>query len=317
MDVRCRSVMTDTGPTAAFRGAGRPEATLVMERLIDLAAAELGVDRIASARRNLIPTQQAALPHAAGSPMTAATSPATWTASWRPSTGRASPRASAKSKSAASCAASASPIISRRRSARRTSASRSACADGTVERRRHAVDGQGHETSFAQVMADLSACTPEESRSRRRHGSRVRRRHAFRPLDALGGRDGRGLRPRWWRRPRRRRALLDLAESRHRVRRRPLHRPGTDRSALDLDVARAITAISCSRTSKRAATKATYTGRIPAYPNGCAGARSRSIPTPARSRSALRSSTMPAGNQSDDRRRPGARRHRRKASARR
>ena len=38
MHMRCRSVMTNTVPTAPFRGAGRPEATLVLERLIDLAA---------------------------------------------------------------------------------------------------------------------------------------------------------------------------------------------------------------------------------------------------------------------------------------
>ena len=36
MHMRCRSMMTDTVPTAPFRGAGRPEATLVLERLIDL-----------------------------------------------------------------------------------------------------------------------------------------------------------------------------------------------------------------------------------------------------------------------------------------
>ena len=38
MHMRCRSVVTNTVPTAPFRGAGRPEATLVLERLIDLAA---------------------------------------------------------------------------------------------------------------------------------------------------------------------------------------------------------------------------------------------------------------------------------------
>mgnify|MGYP000256497934 CR=1 FL=1 len=44
--MRCRAVMTNTVPIAPFRGAGRPEATLVIERLIDTAAARLGIDRV-------------------------------------------------------------------------------------------------------------------------------------------------------------------------------------------------------------------------------------------------------------------------------
>ena len=39
---RCTSVLTNTNPTAPYRGAGRPEATYVIERLIDDAARELG-----------------------------------------------------------------------------------------------------------------------------------------------------------------------------------------------------------------------------------------------------------------------------------
>jgi aerobic carbon-monoxide dehydrogenase large subunit len=52
--VRLRGVMTNTVPTAPFRGAGRPEATAVMERLIDIAARRLRVDRVELRRRNLI-----------------------------------------------------------------------------------------------------------------------------------------------------------------------------------------------------------------------------------------------------------------------
>jgi aerobic carbon-monoxide dehydrogenase large subunit len=53
--VRVLSVMTNTSSTAPYRGAGRPEATYVLERLIDAAAQELGVDRIELRRKNLIP----------------------------------------------------------------------------------------------------------------------------------------------------------------------------------------------------------------------------------------------------------------------
>jgi carbon-monoxide dehydrogenase large subunit len=53
--VAVHSVLTNTNPTAPYRGAGRPEATYVIERLIDDAARELGQDRVALRRANLIP----------------------------------------------------------------------------------------------------------------------------------------------------------------------------------------------------------------------------------------------------------------------
>jgi aerobic carbon-monoxide dehydrogenase large subunit len=48
-------VMTHTVPTAAYRGAGRPEATYTIERIIDVAARELGLTPYELRRRNLIP----------------------------------------------------------------------------------------------------------------------------------------------------------------------------------------------------------------------------------------------------------------------
>jgi aerobic carbon-monoxide dehydrogenase large subunit len=48
------AVMANTGGTAPYRGAGRPEATYVIERLIDDAARELGRDRVALRQQNLI-----------------------------------------------------------------------------------------------------------------------------------------------------------------------------------------------------------------------------------------------------------------------
>ena len=53
--VEVLSVFTNTNSTAPYRGAGRPEATYVIERLIDDAARELGVDRFELRRKNLIP----------------------------------------------------------------------------------------------------------------------------------------------------------------------------------------------------------------------------------------------------------------------
>ena len=48
-----RAAATNTTPVGAYRGAGRPEATAMIERLIDLAGAELGLDPIEIRRRNL------------------------------------------------------------------------------------------------------------------------------------------------------------------------------------------------------------------------------------------------------------------------
>src|SRR6185295_9910770 len=50
-------VFTNTTPTTAYRGAGRPNVTYLMERLVDEAARETGVDRVELRRRNLIPKE--------------------------------------------------------------------------------------------------------------------------------------------------------------------------------------------------------------------------------------------------------------------
>ena len=50
-----RLAMTNTVPITAYRGAGRPDMAYIVERLVDEAAAQTGIDRIALRRRNLIP----------------------------------------------------------------------------------------------------------------------------------------------------------------------------------------------------------------------------------------------------------------------
>ena len=54
--VRVSCVMANTNGTAPYRGAGRPEATYVIERLLDDAAQELEIDRLELRRRNIIPS---------------------------------------------------------------------------------------------------------------------------------------------------------------------------------------------------------------------------------------------------------------------
>ncbi len=55
--VEVTGVFSNSVPTDAYRGAGRPEACYVLERLADKAARELGIDRAEIRRRNLIPKQ--------------------------------------------------------------------------------------------------------------------------------------------------------------------------------------------------------------------------------------------------------------------
>ena len=55
IDIGVQCVYTNTIPTGPYRGAGRPEANYLIERLVDEAARVTGIDRIALRKRNLIP----------------------------------------------------------------------------------------------------------------------------------------------------------------------------------------------------------------------------------------------------------------------
>jgi len=57
IEVAWRCVATNTAPVAAYRGAGRPEATAMVERAVDLLAARLRLDPVELRRRNLIPAR--------------------------------------------------------------------------------------------------------------------------------------------------------------------------------------------------------------------------------------------------------------------
>jgi len=58
LDLRFRGVMTCTTPAGAYRGAGRPYGTALIERAMDALARELGMDPVALRRRNLIPADR-------------------------------------------------------------------------------------------------------------------------------------------------------------------------------------------------------------------------------------------------------------------
>jgi aerobic carbon-monoxide dehydrogenase large subunit len=67
IEVSTKCVFTNTTFVSAYRGAGRPEGNYFMERLIDTAAAEMGIDRVELRRRNLIRADE--MPYKAPSDM--------------------------------------------------------------------------------------------------------------------------------------------------------------------------------------------------------------------------------------------------------
>jgi aerobic carbon-monoxide dehydrogenase large subunit len=58
IDFHFKAVLTNTASTAAYRGAGRPEAIYIMERLMDEAARQIGMDRVELRRKNFIQPSQ-------------------------------------------------------------------------------------------------------------------------------------------------------------------------------------------------------------------------------------------------------------------
>ena len=57
MHISTSAVFTNTAPTSVYRGAGRPEAIYLIERLVEQAAQVTGIDRVELRRRNLIPPE--------------------------------------------------------------------------------------------------------------------------------------------------------------------------------------------------------------------------------------------------------------------
>ena len=164
--VTLAGVMTNTVQTGPYRGAGRPEATYVIERLLDIAARRLGVDRVEIRRRNLIGHDR--LPYRSVMGLTYDSGDfagnmarALEAADWKGFTARRA-AAAARGRLAGIGVANyvESPV-----GAPHERVVVTVKADGTVE----AVvgtqsTGQGHETSFAQVLADGLGVRPEDIR---------------------------------------------------------------------------------------------------------------------------------------------------------
>lgn len=150
------AVLTNTPPVAVYRSAGRPEAIYMMERLIDLAAARHGFDRVDLRRRNLIPPEAMPFTTAVGVTydngeyahcMDAALEQADWS-------GFAARRAEAAQRGVCRGIAVAN-YIEVTSGVPRERAELTVRPDGTVELVVGTMSsGQGHETSFAQLVAE-------------------------------------------------------------------------------------------------------------------------------------------------------------------
>jgi carbon-monoxide dehydrogenase large subunit len=154
--LRARGVLSNTVPTSPYRGAGRPEATFAIERLIDLAAQRFGFDRIELRRRNLIAKERLPYRNAMGltydsgdflGNMERALSLSDW-----PGAADRSREARSRGKLLGIGVANyvESPVGDPREQV-----TLSVRCDGSVELITGTQStGQGHETTFAQVAAD-------------------------------------------------------------------------------------------------------------------------------------------------------------------
>jgi carbon-monoxide dehydrogenase large subunit len=170
--IAIRGALTNTVPTAPFRGAGRPEATFVIERLLDMAARRLRMDRIALRRRNLI--RRAQLPYKSATGLIydsgnfrANMEGALKLADWK---GFPARRREAKKRGKLAGIGIAnyveSPVGHPSEYVRLTV---NAGRQESHQESRHVEaiagtqsSGQGHETTFAQVLADRLGILPEE-----------------------------------------------------------------------------------------------------------------------------------------------------------
>ncbi len=153
---RAEAVLTNTVPTAPFRGAGRPEATHLIERLLDLAAAKIGIDRVAIRRRNLVRPDMLPYRSAADLVYDSGDFPAYMESALRAGDWDGFParREAARTRGRLAGIAVANHLEAPV-GAPVERASVSVQADETVEVITGTQStGQGHETTFAQIVAD-------------------------------------------------------------------------------------------------------------------------------------------------------------------
>jgi carbon-monoxide dehydrogenase large subunit len=155
--VNVKAVFTNTVPVDAYRGAGRPEATYQLERVIDKAARELGVDPIALRRQNFITEFPYATPVAVDK-LEEIADLAGFAARRKESEARGRLRGLGVNCYIEACGIAPSNLVGQlgARAGLYESATVRVNATGgiTVMTGSHS-HGQGHETSFAQVISEM------------------------------------------------------------------------------------------------------------------------------------------------------------------
>ncbi|HEY7243531.1 MAG TPA: xanthine dehydrogenase family protein molybdopterin-binding subunit [Xanthobacteraceae bacterium] len=161
--LRAVAVFTNTTPTQAYRSSGRPEVTFAIERLIDLAAQRLHMDRIALRRKNLISPKRMPYRNAVGMTYDSGRyeenmDRAMEIADWKgfPARRRAArKRGKLLGRGLANYVESSIGAPNEQARITVTPHGKVAVVIGTQP------SGQGHETSFAQVVAELLHVPPE------------------------------------------------------------------------------------------------------------------------------------------------------------
>jgi carbon-monoxide dehydrogenase large subunit len=166
MSVRVHGVFTNSVPIDAYRGAGRPESNYLVERLIDVAAVETGIDRIELRRRNMVP--ESAMPWTSASgyvydsgafeqTMSMAIKLADWD-------GFAARKAASKARGKrrgiglAHYLEATAPVASEWAEIRFTEDGMVEVLVGTQS------TGQGHETAYIQILSERLGVPPERFR---------------------------------------------------------------------------------------------------------------------------------------------------------
>jgi aerobic carbon-monoxide dehydrogenase large subunit len=275
--VRLRGVVTNTVPTAPFRGAGRPEATAVMERLIDIAARRLKIDRVELRRRNLIRHDK--LPHRTATGLTYDSGDfagnlarALASADWD---GFPARRREAKKRGrllgigVANYVETPVGMPHERVALKVSGEGRVDLIVGTQS------SGQGHETSFRQVMADQLGVAPDAiefvggDSALLASGGGTHSDRSMRLAGALMVETSRTVIDK----ARRIAAvMLDVPADDVSFTDGLFAAPNTNRRLTLFDIARAIDDLPSLPDDLRGplAAEATFTGRIPAYPTGAA-----------------------------------------------
>jgi carbon-monoxide dehydrogenase large subunit len=273
--VRLRATMTNTVPTAPFRGAGRPEATAVMERLLDIAARRLKIDRVELRRRNLIAHDKLPLRTATGltydsgdfaGNLTRALAMADWD-------GFPARRKEAKKRGRLLGIGVVNYVetpvgMPHERVAVSVSAESVDLRVGTQS------SGQGHETTFRQVVADQLGVPPESinylggDSAILASGGGTHSDRSMRLAGALMVETSRTVIDKARRIAA---AMLDVPEGEISFTDGLFVAPKSNRRLSVFDIAKAIASLpSLPEDLRKLEAEATFTGRIPAYPTGAA-----------------------------------------------